>query len=1834
MQPVVPQQHEQFHPTLSPAQSHALSQHQQHHTNVHSQMNAHLSHDGLLEQQQQYQYQSQQAIIATHIDSERQQHHTHHPLTGKHRSTSHYAQRYNPMLTGVTTPTTQPPSTASAASTAIAVTAAYPHIPASQSAALTQNMSYTPQNGTHHGHHHQQQQQQQQQQQHQQHQQHQQQQQHMFTQNLPTTSGLQSTAPAIGTAMVGTTRHSLVQQLSSSARPHDMLVPPWSTTSMPAYIQDCETKYIPAELSAHNNVVSGTTSTTPSVSSAAATVVTTASSHPGLVTNNFYARSLHTPFYQMGLPLTEAHLNYVGQDSSAISLFATQPVESLDGGSASLPTFDVKAYTFRKKSRHYVAVKHRNALRIEPIIYLKTSILENHRDVIRNWDYLRISIHRFRDNALPKKRLSAEEMRTARILDVNISLVSPNNNNRPIEDSCPACAMRMDGERKIMQVLAKNFKLTPAGDPVIDIRKGHAIVCIKINCYCDHHNEQDGFVVRMQTEPQVVRMGGSVRLRICCEARSKLGPTAEPEVEEEDGLTDIDAPVSTGSRSPPGINDRVAQSPSLSYGSQSPDLTNRRQRQQSTISSSTASPRSMDERERVISSLGVESHMNINGRNTHGINDRTISPMPPAFRQIYPLTPSEGTCLGGTRVTIHGAHFDTMQNPVVYFGKVPAELVTISHHDVMECTTPPAEGLKPGIVAVRIASLSHPLSSDSVSSVDFMYMAPPDYDIFNLAATSLSYAMANEYPHDDSLAYILNAHSSGFGAGFGQGVANGSDSLSGTTVDVGLVWSAKEDVAIDFLRTIQILAPGRVLPAFQSDTGHTLLHLAAQNGMIRLARELINMGIDHTAVDRNRNTALHFAQLTSNAEMTQLLSEARVPPRPMVPRITADSEMQPSMETVTTLIQRHETTLRNALAQEQERKSKELEQLRERSLYAMKLRDQTSTPGSSGLSISITDMYVEGDDIASFSGESSPSIKSDEEDQVLSLAEHDLSSKEDAERKRKSRDYEPVTETSSAFKKLQMEPTSTTPDISPTQLAYIQNGAKSWENVRGRQLFGNLGELTTRPSDIQVWVCESATVTTKDASHPSKSDSSLPQAASSPDSTMSALALSSSGLHLYIEKTSAGEPTTRDFSHWSLVEIYELEHVLDNSTESLRIDMCGLIPNSGRDLLGERIQIKPTTAQVSEIMAVIENACTRLDKQQRTAKHDNWMESRLQLWSTLFKVEKSEIESVSEYCLEIKGSTLIMKAAEDEIRGHSLGMIGAVICMARDLEDCTRIQFNGAKAADNGWDRPELIKELEKTVRSMTQVSRWQFLDCKWTSKTVQGLVNGLRLGSNDQGKTHSNRKEIRLAGNKFNGEDSVGHMLIQCINDIKTLKCLDLTNCDIGIAGMRDLVHRVEGFEELRLQGNCVDADWWQWVDTMLTRNPYLSKCSMGAPVSIADPGNSLVTLERLNSLKCLEELDLSGSPITHPTLDVIAAYIRHASTRFTTLALAHCQLQWPNLTSIFGAICEVNASTKFTLNVSQNPLFNSEDAVQSWEGSVKAAQAKVPFGIQMKGLLILDSFLQRVLAPIETATCFNEFNVKGLFIKRPQQAAELDSLPYDEARAKANPEGASEESCRAMGRIISSNSKLIMLDISGDYQRKIVQEEDGGSRVSVGGFGRNISLAFPAFAQNKSLRYATIDHNKFGEDGMIELCEALRLNCHIGVFSCDGNDAFTLKGLRAMESIFLPQPGSVSLSSANHNNTLSVWDIGDETHETVVQLALMHKEVTRLGIELSRVENEIRMEPEGDKRAMKLGDVKRLLEAEISKRADYQDTLDRIKKAVEANNQRTREAHRRVEV
>ncbi|KAG0357832.1 hypothetical protein BGZ54_000173, partial [Gamsiella multidivaricata] len=1299
-----------------------------------------------------------------------------------------------------------------------------------------------------------------------------------------------------------------------------------------------------------------------------------------LTANNLYARSLHTPFYQMDVAtINGAPLGYGSQLPSDMPLLGT-PVTLAAGNALSqslalshsgLPVFDVKAYTFRKKPRHYVAVKHKNALRIEPIIYLKTSILDEHRQVVRNWDYLRFNLDRFRDNAQPKKKLSSEGKHfghhyelCARILDVDIVLISPNNRDRVIEDSCPACVMRMDGERKIMQVLAKNFKQSPAGEPLIDIRKGHAIVCIKLNCYCDHHNEQEGFVVRMQTSPEVVRMGGSVKLRICCEARSKTG-NAEQDAEEEDGLTDIDAPVSTGSRSPAMVpNEQMLQSPSLSHASSNSSLVKGHQRTPSTNSSSMASPRSMDER--VINSLAVGNMGYENGiMNGHrsnnsngGMNDRVIAP--PKFRQIYPLTPSEGTVLGGTRVTIHGAHFDVLQNPVVYFGKVPAELVTISHHDVMECTTPAAENLKPGIVAVQIVSLAFPLSAQT-DSVDFMYMAPPDYDFCNLAAHSLSYAMANEYPQDNSLAFLLNGH--GAGAGINLGLLDDGTALVGNDIDVGFAFSlsAKEDMALDFLRTIQSLAPGRILPSFRNDSGHTLLHFAAQSGMTRLVRELLAMGIDHTTLDRNNKTALHFARMIHNEEIVQMLAQARVPPRPMVPRLDSeDNNRNTRKDAVAALIRRYEEDLVRVVKQERHHRHRMLTEMRDRTAHIMDLKDQatmnTTSHTLSHTSDSATTDAIghehhhhnsrmtaedtEEDDIMvdDMSNPSSPEGGRSQDGRMDWDDEGNDRSETDHERRRKAKE-DPGGSQESGRKLSREQPTPPAASarlaarpstLAPTQLGDIQDGASRWEKSRSMALFGHTGELS-KQIGFQSWSCDKWSVSSlKDAS----TESTLAEMASSThDGVLHVLALTGTGLHHYQEQSpSVPGVFARNLEHWSLLEVEDVHFNAKGQSTVVNIDMCGLVARGGRGIIGERIRVELSKNDAQDLMDTLrrahsglmrhlnlhpkfENASDSTARRQEVEKSEEWIDSTLRLWGRLFNIEDQALKSVD---YSIRHGTFTLKPVQEGRRGHSIFIMGAIMRMLREYDQCSKVRFENVRVLEDGWNKPELINELEKMTREMKQIDRWNFAGCGWSSETAKGFLGGFTRTYYAETGTDPDRepcRRISLARNDFEGEDTVGYLLARCLGEWRQFKTLDLTDCNIGLAGMEALVNSLQNMFTIRLQGNRVDDRWWQWVDTLLAKNQTLQKCRLGAPIRPPATDRSLIYAERLSTLQDLAVLDLSTTPVNHATIAVLSSFVS-THGELMTLALTRCQLDWTSVVPLFKTLCAVNKNTKFTLD------------------------------------------------------------------------------------------------------------------------------------------------------------------------------------------------------------------------------------------------------------------------------------------------------------------------------
>ncbi|KAF9079512.1 hypothetical protein BGX23_003867 [Mortierella sp. AD031] len=203
------------------------------------------------------------------------------------------------------------------------------------------------------------------------------------------------------------------------------------------------------------------------------------------------------------------------------------------------------------------------------------------------------------------------------------------------------------------------------------------------------------------------------------------------------------------------------------------------------------------------------------------------------------------------------------------------------------------------------------------------------------------------------------------------------------------------------------------------------------------------------------------------------------------------------------------------------------------------------------------------------------------------------------------------------------------------------------------------------------------------------------------------------------------------------------------------------------------------------------------------------------------------------------------------------------------------------------------------------------------------------------------------------------------------------------------------------------------------------------------------------------------------------------------------------------------------------------------------------------------------------------------------------------------------------------------------------------------MGGFGRHVSLAFPALCQNTTLRVLALEHNRFGEEGLSEFCRALRSNKRLGVLTCDGNDIYTPQGLNEIEKIFTPVSPLSLLPAASpighhssemtmeidssqgpdeqhheYNRTLCVWKHGQD--EFLMHMQLLTQEITRLVGERDRVEKLMAtsqdLAHESDVKVMgrDLEDLKRRVAAAEKSRIEYSETHARIAKAIWDNNER----------
>ncbi|KAF9137588.1 SPT3 Dosage dependent suppressor of Ty-induced promoter mutations-like protein [Linnemannia schmuckeri] len=544
---------------------------------------------------------------------------------------------------------------------------------------------------------------------------------------------------------------------------------------------------------------------------------------------------------------------------------------------------NVKTHVFKKELQEYVPTQLDDRLRIETIIYVELSIVDQaDGSLVRNYDYVRLPKELFFTQ--PDKEMTAEEMASKRILNVDASLQCPSNNWQVETEACVRCARRMSAkleqnESRIIHMIPELYR-AENGDALVSFRSGVANLQFKVNCYCGHKKEKEGFVIRFDsmsddsiashlTLPLMFYHQNKNRIisrALAAEAKAKAkaeqlllkaqarmaGKSATkakrvPRSKASPQQHHIPSPPSSSSSSPmdyslsPDLGDFMdtadmgykADAPPppdpLAMISLFPELTNETSTQQQQQSQS-----QQQQQQQAPQQVAIISHM----------------------------TPSTGPTRGGTLVTVHGSGFTVGEMIYVCFGEILVPVIP-QHHHMLECFTPAATKAE----TVAVFALQTTTPSNIPAQATFTYVDDNEKELMKLALQRMMNISARMDGPVDSVLTRANDFA------LWNDLLNGSSSAS--SADSTSTYQNLENMVMDSFKLLDTpVAKNTDGLSITNMTGHTMLHLSVPLQYQDLAKDLIDRGIDLTIQDKNGLTALNWAQRFGDQAMIDLIAEA------------------------------------------------------------------------------------------------------------------------------------------------------------------------------------------------------------------------------------------------------------------------------------------------------------------------------------------------------------------------------------------------------------------------------------------------------------------------------------------------------------------------------------------------------------------------------------------------------------------------------------------------------------------------------------------------------------------------------------------------------------------------------------------------------------------------------------------------------------------------------------------------------------------------------------------------------------------------------------------------
>ncbi|KAG0331640.1 SPT3 Dosage dependent suppressor of Ty-induced promoter mutations-like protein [Podila humilis] len=537
---------------------------------------------------------------------------------------------------------------------------------------------------------------------------------------------------------------------------------------------------------------------------------------------------------------------------------------------------NVKTHVFKKELQEYVPTQIEDRLRIETIIYVELSVVDQEGSTVHSFDYARMPKRLFYTQ--PDKLMNAQELVSKRVIDIGATLHCPSNDWREEKEACARCARRMStklnqDENRIIHLLPEIHR-TDEGDALISFRNGVANIQFKINCYCGHKKEKEGFVVRFDPQSDnAIASHVTLPLMFYHQNKNRVASKAAAKSLAEQDENQVASPspsprnivksaTSKNKREPrskpTGNNPLGGQphpqtlpsppnslhnspleysiSPQLDDFMDSPDFL-----------FTVPSPPPPDPFISLFPELAADSSQQ---------QQQQSLPLPKSAI-ISHVTPNSGPNRGGTFVTVHGSDFPVGDMMYVCFGESVVPVIPQRDH-MLECYTPASAKTE----TVSVFAMVNNLVAPEPSAATFTYVDDNEKELIKLALQRMMSISARMEGPLDSVLTRANEFTMW------------SDLLDGNTDIPSLPsFTNLEQMVLESLRLVDSpLAQNCEGLSIMNKTGHNMLHLSVSLQYEDLARDLIQRGIALDLQDKNGLTALNLSQCLQHESMAELIA--------------------------------------------------------------------------------------------------------------------------------------------------------------------------------------------------------------------------------------------------------------------------------------------------------------------------------------------------------------------------------------------------------------------------------------------------------------------------------------------------------------------------------------------------------------------------------------------------------------------------------------------------------------------------------------------------------------------------------------------------------------------------------------------------------------------------------------------------------------------------------------------------------------------------------------------------------------------------------------------------